>query len=247
MTYLAESGHWYAKDGKPAYTMIGANGKERAVTLRDARKMSLVPSVTSIIGMAAKPGLENWKIDQALMAALTLPRNPDESLDDFMKRAKQDAKEQAKQAAEVGTQIHANIETGFSTGLETGAYLAVRAVLDAMFPGEQWVAEDSFAHDSGYGGKIDLYSANGIFVDFKTKDNLDISAPEKLVYDEHGMQLSAYAEGKQFASPERVSVFVDRKDFTKVAAYRWPKESHPKHLGMFNALLQFWKLSKDVE
>ena len=34
----AESGHWYTQEGEPMYTVIGANGKERNTTLRDAKK-----------------------------------------------------------------------------------------------------------------------------------------------------------------------------------------------------------------
>lgn len=37
-TYKAEAGHWYSKEGEPKYTIIGANGKERNTTLRDAKK-----------------------------------------------------------------------------------------------------------------------------------------------------------------------------------------------------------------
>ena len=74
--FTAESGHWYAQDGEPMYTIVGANGVERNTTLRDARKEGFVPSVTTIIGIAAKPSLENWKIDQALNSALTLKQFP---------------------------------------------------------------------------------------------------------------------------------------------------------------------------
>ena len=62
--FTSESGHWYTQEGEPMYTIIGANGKERNTTLRDAKKENLVPSVTTILGMIAKPSLENWKINQ---------------------------------------------------------------------------------------------------------------------------------------------------------------------------------------
>jgi len=123
---IAESTHWYNQKGEPVYTVIGKNGKERATTLRDAREFRYSPSVTTIISVAAKPGLENWKIDQALLSALTLPRGETESLDDFMARAKQDAKEQSIRAAERGTAIHAEVESGFSGGEPTAAYRSVR-------------------------------------------------------------------------------------------------------------------------
>ena len=31
-TWAAESGHWYTRDGVPAYTTIGVNGRERYTT-----------------------------------------------------------------------------------------------------------------------------------------------------------------------------------------------------------------------
>jgi hypothetical protein len=242
---IKESTHWYDQEGLPAYTVIGKNGKERPTTLRDARQMDLVPSVTTIIRVAAAPGLENWKIDQALLSALTLPKNEEESLDNFMRRAKRDAKEQAIQAAAKGTQIHANIEAGFESGVETDSYLAVRDTLNELFPSNNWVAEDSFCSPLGYGGKIDLYSEQGVFVDFKTKENIEGKDPSKLVYDEHGMQLSAYAQGMEVNSPERVSVFIDRNNPKIVLAHVWDRDTHNKHLEMFRSLLNYWMLSKN--
>jgi hypothetical protein len=195
------------------------------------------------MSVAAKPALENWKIDQALMAALTLPREAEESLDDFMRRAKADSKEQAIQSAQRGTEIHAMVEAGFSGDGENHAYRAVFNELNALFPSEPWVAEDSFC-SRGFGGKVDLYSPSGIVVDFKTKDGLCGKDPRKLVYDEHGMQLSAYAMGLGLNDPVRVSVFIDRADPTVVLTHHWDSESHEKHSKMFLALLEYWQLVK---
>jgi hypothetical protein len=243
---IKESTHWYDREGQPQYTIIGKNGNKRDTNLRDAREHGFVPSVTSVMGVAAKPGLENWKIDQALLSALTLPREEDESLDDFMARAKRDANEQAKNAAKRGTDIHRDIEKGFSDGVISGAYLnTYRALLDVTDLKAGWVAEDSFCHPAGYGGKVDLYHPDGWVVDFKTKDNLRGKDPAKLVYDEHAMQLSAYAQGLEFDSPKRLSIFIDRDDSEIVLAHVWEDDSHARHLAMFNCLLMFWQLSKN--
>ena len=64
--FKSESGHWYTKEGEPMYTIVGANGVERNTTLRDAKSLELVPSVTTVMGMVAKPALENWKMNQLL-------------------------------------------------------------------------------------------------------------------------------------------------------------------------------------
>ena len=247
MENLSEAGHWYDKEGLPTYTIVGANGKERNTTLRDARQWGYVPSVTTIIGIAAKPSLENWKVNQALNSAITLDQDPGESIEDFTNRCKQDSKKIGRDAAERGTIIHAMIEQGFMGGKETKAYRVIKDYLDENFPGEEWIAEDSFCSTSGYGGKIDLYSKSGIFVDFKTKDGLKDKQASKLVYDDHGMQLSAYAEGCNFKEPERVSIFVDREDPELIAVHRWDKETHVRHMSMFNSLLSYWKLVKKYD
>ena len=82
-------------------------------------------------------------------------------------------------------------------------------------------------------------------MDFKTKDNLAEKTISSLVYDEHGMQLSAYANGMNFLNPERLSIFIDRDDHSVVKFHLWDKESHSRHLEMFEALLKYWQLSKN--
>ena len=111
----SESQHWYTKTGDPAYTVKNKDGHQRPTTLRDARKLGLVPSVTTIIKCAASPGLEAWKLQQMMLAALTLPRAPEESEESFISRIQTDSKEQAKMAAERGSEVHAALESFFET------------------------------------------------------------------------------------------------------------------------------------
>jgi len=56
----SESGHFYASDGTPAYRIIGKNGKERNTNVKDARERGFVPSVTTVLNIIAKPGLNTW-------------------------------------------------------------------------------------------------------------------------------------------------------------------------------------------
>ena len=216
--FTSESGHWYTQEGEPMYTIIGVNGKERNTNLRDAKLLNLVPSVTTVMDLIAKPSLENWKINQALNSALSLEQEDGESDGSFIYRCKQEAKKPGMEAADLGTKIHAMIERGFLGQSTNKPYKAVRKYLDEHYPDETWIAEDSFCASQGYGGMIDLYSESGIFVDFKTKDNL-----------------------------ERVSIFVDRKQTDLISCYIWDQESHEKHLAMFNSILTYWKLSKNYD
>lgn len=206
---LTEQGHWYTKTGEPFYTITGANGEQRNTTLRDARKLQLLPSVTTINGLLAKAGLNSWLQQQVLLAALTLPRLPNEPEEDWLKRVMSDSKATGREAAERGTRIHAIVQSHFEGAyhIEPPLYLAnVEQALKEAFGDQQWLAEKSFAHPLGYGGKCDLMSPNGIVVDFKTKD----TSLEKVdVYFEHEMQLAAYREGLGMPSARCAIVFIN--------------------------------------
>ena len=64
--------HWYLRDGTPFHETERADGKGlRSVTLRDARKVRAYPSVTNVLSILAKPGLDAWKIEQGILDLLT--------------------------------------------------------------------------------------------------------------------------------------------------------------------------------
>ena len=243
MSYASESGHFYAADGSPFYTIVGANGRERPTTLRDARKHGLFPSVTTIIKTAAAPGLTNWFIDQAILAALTLTRQPSETDDEFLTRVKRDSKEQGRKAADRGTEIHGAIERHF-LGIPPGEemYPFVKgaiAALEAYFGPIAWDAEKSFAHPLGFGGKCDLHSkAERIVVDVKGKD---FTLPSECKqYDEHIMQGAAYLEGFGIGGGRFANLFVSRNTPGLACVIEANPEDVARGWRMFQNLLAYW-------
>jgi hypothetical protein len=229
----------------PRYTVIGKNGKERNTTLRDARTESLVPSVTTILNVAAKPALTAWLMNQVLMAALTLPKLPEESDDDYCKRVMQDSKEQGKAAANEGTDIHAAIQ-GYYDGQVVRAHeQSVQGCVDRLqghFGNKPWIAERSFGHELGFGGKCDLFTnvGDGIVVDVKSKE---FSDPDKVdAYDEHLMQLAAYRVGLGVPKARCANVFVSRSVPGLAVVKEWSAEDIDRGWLMFVHLLTFWQL-----
>ena len=102
------------------------NGQPRPTNLRDARKLGLLPSVTNILGVIAKPELTAWLQEQAVMAALTLPRIAGESEDAFAKRVVADSQTTRDGAADFGT--------GFQHGAERIAHTLEVDQADALAP-----------------------------------------------------------------------------------------------------------------
>jgi len=232
----------------PQYTVEAKKGGQRNTTLRDARTMNLVPSVTTVLNIAAKPALLAWMQQQVLYAALTLPRRPDEPEKEYIDRIINDSKEQGRSAADAGTDIHASIQ-GFYEGQSTGKHsemvTACTQAIDNWAGPRTWISERAFAHEAGFGGKCDLYSqADGGFVaDIKTKEFTD---PDKIGgYDEHLMQLAAYRVGLGVPNARCANVFVSRNVPGLVVVKEWPLEQLDTGWAMFMHLLSFWQLKND--
>jgi hypothetical protein len=240
----AESLHWYRRDGTPQYTVTAKNGNERSTTLADARKMNLVPSVTTILNVAAKPGLERWKQEQMLLSALTLPRAPDEDENSFIARVVADSKETGKRAAERGTRIHEAIES-YYTGKQDWEMLpyqiGVAQEIEKVYRVNKFDPEKAFAHVSGFGGKVDLHNREAnLVIDIKSKEFTD---PAKVdVYDEHLMQLAAYRVGLDLPTAICANVFVSATLPGLVVIKEWSQEDLDRGWKMFESLLRFWQI-----
>lgn len=240
---ISEGSHWYTTRGEPCYEING-----RGTTLRDARKLSLVPSVTTVLNVVAKPALTNWLVIQGIMAALTGTRDGDESDEAYISRILADSKAQAKAAAEEGSRIHDACER-MSKGLTVREqYLphatAAHAELKRLFPDvDDWIAEQSFAHPLGFGGKCDLHSpSTGIIVDYKTKDG-DFSDGKKLAWDQY-WQLAAYGRGLGMMGEHfshGAAIFVSRTHPGCVASHVWSAEEMAEGWDVFEAALALWK------
>lgn len=253
-SFATESGHWYRPDGSAAYEVVGKNGKRRPATLRDARELGLLPSVTSIMKLEAKPQLENWKINQACLACLTLPRLPNEDEDSFIKRALVDSREQAKVAAARGTYLHGLLEKALDGSRAPDAspedlsiVVPVMNWLTINFGGYAWHPERSFACSHGYGGKLDLHGSNGthdVVLDFKVK--ADIVEGKQLAYDEHATQLAAYAHGIGAPDARCVNLFISSTVPGLIVPVEWDAADIRCGWQAFQCLLALWKCRRGI-
>ena len=243
-------GHWYTKEGEPMHWVLNKSkpGETRPTTLRDAKKLDLVPSVTEILKVADKPALTRWKVEQAYLAAMTLPPIEGESLDDFIRRAKADAEQQTKDAVDIGVEMHAAVEAYYKGESVPTKYadlvLEVSALLEQLTELERtdWISEHTFATDT-YGGMVDLHTKrdDGIVVDFKSKD----FGPDakRLHWDEQDMQLSAYARGLGIPHARRINVYMSRNNLGLVAHHEWDQEDDRAWM-KFECLRDYWRLEK---
>jgi hypothetical protein len=253
----SEAGHWYTLTGEPAYEVVGKSGELRPTTLRDARKLNLVPSVTTIIKCADAPALNKWMRDQVLMAALTLPKIDGESMEAYAQRIVDDSRQQASTARDIGTTIHGCIEKQLCGEYFDPTFVdhvrdSIRTLGDWCGPLDEIRPERSFAHPLGYGGKCDVHKKpaidlnethNGFVADFKSKDFTADKLPN--VYENHSMQLAAYREGFDMPLARCAIIYVS----TSVPGLTHLVEIEEAELArgwnMFCALLRYWQLKNN--
>lgn len=242
----SEAGHFYdAVTGAPCYEVPYADPRKgmRATTIRDAKAMGLVPSVTLITRGAAAPGLESWKQKQLLEAALTLPRIEGESLDDFSKRVIEDSQAQALKAREAGTSLHKAIEL-YISGIITPEWDSHLSKLDETLTQyginiREGKPEHCFASPLCYGGKVDFHN-DEVLLDFKTTATIN-GKKKQLHWPEMIWQLSAYNKGLGGNDRRSINVFLGIDD-SECRIHEWSREDDERGWAIFECLLRFWQL-----
>ena len=195
------SAHWYSRDGAPAHRIPKKDGVgDRPTNISDARRLGLLPSVTTVLSILSKPQLEKWKMRQVALATLRVqPKSAEEPPEYYAERVIDEAFQQVEDAADLGTRIHAALEHGLA-----GEHYPeeMEVYVEPVF---RWKAEKRIEFTArelvvvnagaGFAGKCDVFCTFGKqgkgILDFKTKKTEPGKSPE--AYPEFGMQLAAYA------------------------------------------------------
>lgn len=249
----ADSSHWYYTDGRPCYELPKKDGTgNKTPTLADARKLNLLPSVTTILKVLHKEGLVNWMIEQACLAVLTTPRPAEEPIDAFVERVLKTERvqdQEAKVARDRGTEIHDALES-LAKGAPVSDEIAlwVRPVWDRVLHlGKPIMAEISLV-GTGYAGKTDLLieaEASHLewIIDYKTTKKL----PEKASWDEHRLQLAAYAAARSLENGNTLiktgNLYISTAEPGKFAFFEnppWPED----YMDGFLPLVKHWQWLK---
>ena len=253
--------HWYLRDGRPFHEIAKKDGSgNRPVTLADARKVTALPSVTNVLAVLAKPGLDAWKIEQGIMAALTLPRREDEGLDSFAHRVVTDMTAQVEKAADFGMAIHNACEVyALNKQMPEDPKLFAhlegwKAWFDTNVERVASIEQVFVNHGRGYAGRVDMVALlkdiGWAVVDFKTQ-KIKRSAkgqPKPVFYETWPLQLAAYRQAILESGAKNVkalvSVAIDSAEPGPVHAYHWQGFDY---FGSFLAALELWKYVKGYD
>jgi len=245
-----DSGHWYTAEGESAHVVIGKNGNERNTTVADARKMGLYPSVTSILGIMDKPQLTNWKIEQAIMSSLTLPKEENETLEEYAKRVVKDSRESTKKAAEHGSLMHECMEDillgrAVSTDETLAPYIKTFKEWAEKNVEKTYWCEKALV-GAGYAGRCDAYvKLKGIgdaIIDLK---NRKVNPRYEPFFETDVAQLWAYRSASENPKCYCVSVVLASNDASKLITKTWDDDELYQAGIAFCAMQKVWAWVKN--
>ena len=203
--------HWYNTAGESCHTQPtkkGAKNPTRATTITDAKKLGLLPSVSSILKQAANPALDRWKANQIIKACFACPPIGEEDIDTYARHILEKADKERDEAAELGTAIHAALEAvlldplasydpSLAQYVQPARQKLIELGIDVVGREVRTVSE------LGYAGTTDVAFTHGIFcgiLDFKSTK----TTPEEpvLVKQGHAAQIAAYHVAYWSKSPQ---------------------------------------------
>lgn len=250
------SNHWYSAEGQSRHKR--ANGK--AVTLRDARKENLYPSVTTVLRVLTKSALEKWRVEQAIKAGLERGRalGPVQEVDQ-----------------ETIDQVSDTLETGFAQARDFGdafhkvaEYVNVNGttppLMSAVSRGwpriHEWAEkfhkwqQENIAEvisteavivnkEVGYAGRNDLVARHKkygiIVIDFKTQR---VRNGKPAFYDEWIYQLAPYRKAQPKSDIHGcMSLVIDSVAPSDPVEHLWSEEDSEHGWEVFQKVVALWQ------
>lgn len=202
-------GHFYEKleDGsvEPRHfvEMSSKPGVMRGTRVTDVRKWQkdgrhVCPSVTTVMNVLDKPGLNTWRVDEHLKTAYE-SYTKCKSFDEYKKVIKDETQERLDAAPKAGTDFHQVLEDYFGKNIIPESPLhqriceSVRDVIKENCGEHEFICEEYFVSNLGYAGCADLRYGEWI-IDYKTKQGADKFKPGRMAFPDHSRQLAAYGQ-----------------------------------------------------
>lgn len=246
-----KTSHWYNKQGEAVFEVIKASGVGmRPTTLADARKLGLLPSVTTILGIIDKPQLVDWKVKQAIQACFD--NRPTGTLDEYVKAMQAQSEEQVGDAADLGTAIHAALEAAFAgeTYDSAMAPYVMPTLAKVSQAGIKLVEHELRLVNElvGYAGTTDAVMVDGGgrqgILDFKSRKTKP--GQKCTPWETEPMQIAAYAKAK-FGTLDGIvgaNVYISTTEVGRIEIVTYTSEQLWEAWNAFVASAMLWQYLK---
>ena len=260
--------HWYTKEGIAAHTQPTtsktAKNPSRPTTIKDAKKLKLYPSVTSILKLIHNEMLQRWKYRKVVEACFNRPLVGDEGLEEYTDFILAKAFDEADDAAQLGTRIHHCIETLIKGEDNIHPQDIINYAEDAINRMETLginVVASEFVTvnpEYGYAGTTDIaFKANdGVItgiLDFKSKRTHE--GDPVIPSFGHAAQLAAYYasywkdkwEESYFKNAVGYNIYISTTEPGRIDVVKYDGDQLAKEFEMFENACGIWRYKNNYD
>jgi hypothetical protein len=239
--------HYYTNDGQ----LVDG--------LKAARVCNALPSPTTVLGMIKGEGLIRYFKRQMFEAAVTTPRKPEWTDEEFYDACERWADQHSQTARDKGLDLHKVIQE-FHLGLSGQVGGVLQTLTPELADGfdlylrwyEKWVQKSLVVEEvlfgEGYAGRVDhvalLKDGRVAVCDVKTQDLTKRKRFSQ--YPEHFLQLGAYAGTIKPTPDVLISIYVSSNAPVTLESYVWPGSPKLGH-ELFLNLLRLWQFINNYQ
>lgn len=260
--------HSYSIDGTPHHEVAtkskGAKNPTRPTNLKDMEANGWLPSVTEYLRVLSNPGLEEYKLGQALKAAYACPPIADEDYEPWAAHIREKAGMDAGGAADLGSEIHASLETYFKTPDQWDGNALLTHPSMGQIPAKEFVLPAIQKMDElgikvveselvltcpqlGYAGTTDVVGQRGTFnliADFKSKRTKPGKTTEP--NESHPIQIAAYIRARlgsafNWSNVEGFNIYISTTEIGRVEHAHYAGAALRKHFEIFEMCLAIFR------
>lgn len=248
-----QSAHYYTPKGEARY--VREDGKP--VTLREARKENLFPSITHIMNIMENRPLTIYKEKQMLVASYNLRPGQDEAKEDYFSRVITQSRNDGKQAAQVGTTAHAGIESilkGERWDKENPLLQKANEWIEENVQIVHWLEGTLVDESLGLAGRCDAFlklkDIGNAVVDWKTRRFKQLKSGWRVNWYKKDVRQIAFYSGCVERALERVgladdvaavNVALNTCEPSPVASKVWTREERDNGLEMVSCINELWQ------
>lgn len=250
------SEHFYDVNGNACHTQPtktkGAKNPTRPTTIADAKRLKLLPSVSSILKQAANPALDRYKAQQIIKACFNCPVSCDEDFETYARHIMEKADKERDEAADLGTNIHAALEQVLvnpSASYDESLSQFVTPALNKVNEMGITVVERELrvVSEYGYAGTTDVAFTHGPIcgiLDFKSVK----TKPEEPIIPRqgHAAQIAAYhvaywSKDTIKNNTKGYNVYISTTEPGRIDVVEYDAPTLRSEFGYFLACFDIWK------
>jgi len=246
-----QSAHWHQRDGTPVETVPAKDGTPRPATIADARELNLLPSVSEIMTALNRPGLTEFRMQEAVLAALAWPRTQGDDPAALVQPILNSLREPPLKPADLAAALRTALtDPGEYTEQIEGIMTAFR-VWAGKLGAVYWQSKPVFSNALGYAAVPDLVALtsdrNLTVFNVRAQPFYGQKNPQPRFTDDAAVSAAGSLALVARSGLRACTLVIDTAPPHRVFERHWTQRELRHGLRIFNAVFTVWRIIKGYD